>query len=66
MKQVWKYTINHHWSKDILRANVLFVALVVIYQLLHFHLQPIHFGLFVKSWLLLNVCQFFKAWLNRY
>lgn len=60
----WHYTITHHWSKDLLRANLLLIALVVLYQLFHFHWQPIHLALFVKGWLLMNVCLLFKMLLD--
>lgn len=33
ISNIWSYTINHKWSKDILRANILFILLVIIYDL---------------------------------
>lgn len=60
----WHYIINHHWSKDLLRANLLLIFLVVLYQFLHFHWQPIHLGLFLKGWLLMNICLIFKMLLD--
>lgn len=57
---IWNYIINHKWSKDILRANCLFVLLIIIYQLCHFHLAAIHGALFIKCWLLMNLCLFLK------
>lgn len=55
-KQIWNYIINHKWSKDILRANFLYLLLMVIYALLHFHLKPVSWRLFGKTFLLMNLC----------
>lgn len=33
ISNIWSYTISHKWSKDILRANILFILLVIIYDL---------------------------------
>ena len=39
ISNIWSYIINHKWSKDILRANILFILLVIIYDLFHFSLK---------------------------
>lgn len=62
----WNYIMTHLWAKDIFRANILFITLVIIYDLFHFSLQPIHWGLFLRMLILLNICQFFKALLDRF
>lgn len=61
---VWDYIRSHRWSMDILRANILFIALVLIYQLVHFHLAPISWHFFWKVWLLMNVCLFIKIFFD--
>lgn len=61
---MWSYTINHKWSKDILRANILFILLVIIYDLLQFSLKIINWRIFFKVFLLLNICLFFKFLLD--
>lgn len=63
-QDIWSYIINHKWSKDILRGNCLFLLLIILYQLCHFHLAPIHGALFIKCWLLMNVCLLFKLLLD--
>lgn len=63
-RRVWKYIRTHRWSMDILRANILFIALVILYQLLHFHLAPISWHFFWKVWLLMNVCLFIKIFFD--
>lgn len=62
----WQYILKHHWTKDILRANILYIVLTIIFNLFHFNLQPIHFGMFFRILILLNICQFFKALLDYY
>ena len=34
---MWSYTINHKWSKDILRANILFIRQIAINNLNKFN-----------------------------
>ena len=43
IKNIWIYIVDHKWSKDILRANLLFMVLVLIYNLFRFHLEEIRF-----------------------
>lgn len=57
---IWTYIITHRWSKDILRGNLLFILLVILYDLCHFQLASITWGIFLKFWLLLNICYLFK------
>lgn len=64
--KVWNYLWTNKWTKDWLRANILFILLVVIYQLLHFQLQEITFSLFFKCWLLLNLCLLAKTAADHY
>lgn len=63
---IWEYVWTTRWSKDLLRANVLFIVLVLIYQLFHFRLQMIGVGLFFRCWLLMNICLLAKAGLDHY
>lgn len=56
LKQIWHYAIYHKWSKDILRANLFYVVLVILYNLLHFKLHPISFYWFIKCFFLMNIC----------
>ncbi len=30
---LWTYILAHKWSKDILRGNILFISLIIIYDL---------------------------------
>lgn len=64
VKSVWTYIINHKWSKDILRANLFYVLLVVVFDLIRFGLRPIGWGVAIKLWLLMNLCLFFKLVLD--
>lgn len=64
LTNAWRYVINHKWSKDILRANLLFVLLVIMYNLCHFSLKIISWHIFGKIFLLLNICLFFKFLLD--
>lgn len=64
LKNTWHYIINHKWSKDILRANILFILLVIIYDLIHFSLKIINWYVFFKVLILLNICLFFKFLLD--
>ncbi|EEW54551.1 hypothetical protein HMPREF0494_0293 [Limosilactobacillus antri DSM 16041] len=66
LKKIWVYTINHKWSKDILRANLLYLLLVLIYNLFHFRLRPISWHLFNKAFWLMNLCLVIKMFLNAY
>lgn len=56
IKNIWNYAISHKWSKDILRANFLYIVLVIIYDIFHFHLQPINWHFFFKTLVLMNLC----------
>lgn len=60
----WTYIITHKWSKDILRANLLFIILVLLYEFFHFSLKIITWAQFFKFFLLLNLCLFFKFLLD--
>ena len=62
----WNYIISHKWSKDILRANLLFVFLVILYNLFHFQLKSISLHFFIKTFLLMNLCLIIKMFLNAY
>lgn len=64
--QLWQYIISHKWSNDLLRANLLFLILVLLYSLFHFSLQTIGWHLFLKNWCLMNICLFIKQGLNAY
>lgn len=64
LSDIWHYIINHKWSKDILRADILFILLVIIYDFIHFSLKIISWHIFVKMFLLLNLCLFFKFFLD--
>lgn len=66
IKRSWNYILTHKWAKDILRANMLFVVLVVLYNLLHFQLKPINFHFFNKTFWLMNLCLVIKMFLNAY
>ncbi|MGN1279246.1 MAG: hypothetical protein ACI4T4_01030 [Limosilactobacillus sp.] len=63
-RKCWNYIIHHHWSKDILRANLLYIFLVVVYNLCHFSLAIIHWHVFTKFFWLMNLCLFFKLALD--
>lgn len=45
---------------------MLFVVLVVLYNLLHFQLKPINFHFFNKTFWLMNLCLVIKMFLNAY
>ncbi len=64
--QLWQYIISHKWSKDLYRANLLFVVLILLYNLFHFSLQPIGWNLFFKNIGLMNLCLFIKQGLGAY
>lgn len=64
--KLWTYTVTHKWSKDIFRGNILFIFLVLLYDLLHFQLAIITWGVFFKFWFLLNICYLFKLLLERF
>ena len=59
-RKCWNYIIYHHWSKDILRANILYIFLVIVYNLCHFSLTIIHWHIFNQFFWLMNLCLFFK------
>lgn len=64
LSNTWYYIINHKWSKDILRANLFFIFLVIIYDLCHFSLKVIGWHIFFKIFLLMNLCLLFKSLLD--
>lgn len=64
LSTIWFYIINHKWSKDILRANLFFIFLVIAYDLFHLSLKAIGWRIFFKVFLLLNICLFFKFFLD--
>lgn len=64
LHNIWRYIVDHRWSKDILRANIFYIVLVVIYDLVHFSLQPIKWRTFILFFCLLNLCLFFKLVLD--
>ncbi|QZN92855.1 hypothetical protein KZE55_08860 [Limosilactobacillus panis] len=64
LKHIWEYIVHHKWSKDILRANLLYIVLVLLYELCHFGLKPVSLGAGIKMWLLMNLCLFFKLVLD--
>ncbi|WP_367333423.1 hypothetical protein [Limosilactobacillus sp.] len=64
LKHIWEYIVHHKWSKDTLRANLLYIVLVLLYELCHFGLKPVSWGAGVKMWLLMNLCLFFKLVLD--
>lgn len=66
VKQIWYYTINHKWSKDILRANFLFILLVLLYNLVHLHTKTINFHIFISELVLMNICLGLNTLLNRF
>lgn len=66
IKHFWDYIINHKWSKDILRANILFIILVILYDLFHFSLKSISFGFFFRTLLLMNLCLVINRALEAY
>lgn len=63
-RRCWTYIIHHHWSKDILRANLFYVLLVIVYNLCHFSLAAIHWHVFNLFFWLMNLCLFFKLGLD--
>ena len=44
--------------------NILFISLVIIYDLCHFQLAIITWGIFFKFWIILNICYLFKLLLD--
>lgn len=64
LTRFWTYIISHKWSKDILRGNILFICLVILYDLFHFHLAIIGWAVFFKFWILMNICYAFKLLLD--
>lgn len=63
-RRFWAYIIHHHWSKDILRANLLYMVLVIVYNLCHFSLAAIHWHVITQFFWLMNLCLFFKLALD--
>ena len=63
-RRCWTYIIHHHWSKDILWANLFYVLLVIVYNLCHFSLAAIHWHVFNQFFWLMNLCLFFKLGLD--
>ncbi len=66
LQRCWNYIIKHKWSKDILRANLLFIVLTFLYNLLHFSLKPISLHFFLKIFLLMNLCLAINTFLEAY
>lgn len=66
LNHIWNYIISHKWSKDILRANLLFVLLIGLYNLLHFQLKPVSLHFFIRTFLLMNLCLIINMFLNAY
>lgn len=65
LKATWRYIITHKWSKDILRANLFYILLIVLFDLLfHFGLRPVGWGAAFKMWLLMNLCLLVKLILD--
>lgn len=66
LKNWGTYIISHKWSKDILRANLLYILLVIIYNIIQlaFPWRVIKWGSFWLFFLLLNLCLFFKVILD--
>lgn len=64
IKAIWGYIVTHKWSKDILRANLFYFVLVALYDLLHFSLRPVSWGVCFKMWFLMNPCLLFKLILD--
>lgn len=67
LDQIWQNTINHKWSKDIFRANLLYILIILIYDCFHLiyhHLRIVPAGIFFRLFIVLNVCLFFKALLD--
>lgn len=58
------YMIHHNWTADILRANFVYITLIILFSIFHFGLQPVGWSIFFRLWLLLNLCQLFKALLD--
>lgn len=55
-RNIWQYIMTHKLAKDVFRANVLFILLVIIYDIFHFNLGVIGFALFFKWLILMNLC----------
>lgn len=66
IKNIWIYIVDHKWSKDILRANLLFIVLVLFYNLFRFHLEEISFWIFIKIFISMNACLLFNTVLNKF
>ncbi|HJA21226.1 hypothetical protein [Limosilactobacillus panis] len=65
IKTIWRYIVTHKWSKDILRANLLYILLIILFDLLfHFGLRPVGWGAATKLWLLMNLCLLVKLILD--
>ena len=61
------YTVHHKWSKDILRANFLYVLIILLYSSLHLFYANLHlvpWGLFIRLLIVMNFTLFFKALLD--
>lgn len=64
LSNTWYYIINHRWSKDIFRANLFYVFLIIIYDLFHFSLKVIGWHVFFKIFFVMNLCLIFKFLLD--
>lgn len=63
----WDYTVHHKWSKDILRANFLYVLIILLYSSLHLFYANLHlvpWGVFIRLFIVMNITLFFKALLD--
>lgn len=58
------YLETHHKAKVWFQADVLYLGLIILYQILHFQLQPVDWHIFFKMFLLLNLCLLFKTFLD--
>lgn len=65
MTNIINYINSHKRAKDILRANILFTFLTIIFNLCHFSLKGINLRIFIKTILLMNLCLVFKLLLDK-
>lgn len=72
--QLWNFIIRHYWTKDLLRANILYILIIVLYnilQILSHHLAAVSGYIFINYLLLMNICliarlAFLKVFNQRY
>lgn len=65
--ELWEYIVSHKWAFDIVRADFLYVLIIVLYSFLHliypgFNLVP--WGLFWRIFVVANIVLLFKALLD--